>query len=111
MVYWPMKSQLFTRLENKMSEFPKDWRYADDRMQMRAAVFRALSHHLNDHCRAVYEFCHDWVSQGNNHTNNIEHHFQTYLKETHREKVYQLEKCLEIEPGWYAPDNNSSTGT
>jgi len=86
-----------------MSEFPKDWRYADDRMQMRAAVFRALSHHLEEHCRSVYEFCHDWVSQGNQNTDNIEFYFQNYLKETKREDVYKLEKCLELNPNWYLP--------
>jgi len=95
-----------------MSEFPKDWRYADDRMQLRAAVFRALSHHLEEHCRAVYEFCHDWVSQGNDNVNNIEYYFQKYLKEVHSEQVYKLEKCLELNPNWYVPvrdDSSSST--
>ncbi len=90
-----------------MSEFPTDWRYADDRMQMRAAVFRALSHHLEEHCRSVYEFCHDWVSQGNNHTNNIEQHFQNYLKETKRETVYTLEKCFDLDYSkYYAPERD-----
>ena len=49
----------------------EDWRFTDERMQLRAAVFRALQHHLDENCRAVYEFCHDWVSQGNNNINNI----------------------------------------
>ena len=91
-----------------MSEFPKDWRYADDRMQLRAVVFRALSHHLNEHCRAVYEFCHDWVSQGNTGIDHIEYHFENYLENTHREQVYQLEKCLELNPNWYLPVRDES---
>ena len=86
-----------------MSEFPKDWRYADDRMQLRAAVFRCLSHHLDEHCRAVYEFCHDWVSQGNQGIDGIEEYFQNYLQETHEKNVYKLEKCLDINPNWYLP--------
>ena len=57
-----------------------DWRYSEERMQLRADVFRALSHHLNDHCRLVYEFCHDWVSQGNKTTIGVEQSFQTYLR-------------------------------
>jgi HD superfamily phosphohydrolase YqeK len=74
-------------------------------MQMRAMVFRALSHHLEEHCRAVYEFCHDWVSQGNQNTNNIEFYFQNYLKETHDEKIYKLEKCLDLDYSkYYAPE-------
>ena len=48
-----------------------DWRFNDDRMQLRASVFRALQHHLDDHTRAVYEFCHDWVSQGNQNIDNM----------------------------------------
>jgi len=86
-----------------MSELPKDWRYTDDRMKLRASVFYALSHHLEDHCRAVYEFCHDWVSQGNDTINNIEYHFQKYLEEIHHENIYKLEKCLELNPNWYLP--------
>ena len=94
-----------------MSEFPKDWRYADDRMKLRAAVFHALSHHLEDHCRAVYEFCHDWVSQGNDNINNIEDHFQRYLREVHREAIYKLEKCLELNPNWYLPIRDESSSS
>jgi len=59
-----------------------DWRYSDERMLLRGQVFRALKHHLEDHCRAVFEFCNDWVSQGNKGIDNIEQHFQDYLKNT-----------------------------
>jgi len=78
-----------------------DWRFSDERMQLRGAVFRALKHHLDEHCRAVYEFCNMWVSQGNKNTDNIESHFQTYLQETHNENVYKLEKCFDIDSDWY----------
>ena len=66
-----------------------DWRYSEDRMLLRAEVFRALQHHLNDHCRLVYEFCHDWVSQGNKTTDGIEGQFQKYLTFT-LERSYAL---------------------
>lgn len=58
----------------------EDWRFSDERMQLRGMVFRALLHHLDDHCRLVYEFCNDWVSQGNKGIDNIEHHFQEFLE-------------------------------
>ena len=74
----------------------EDWRYSDERLQLRASVFRALQHHLNDHCRAVYEFCNDWVNQGNKNIDNIEHYFQNYIKEIHHENVFKLEKCFNI---------------
>ena len=77
---------------NSMSN---DWRYSDERMQLRAAVFRALQHHLNENCRAVYEFCHDWVSQGNTGIDNIEYYFQEYLTNLHNENVFKLEKCFD----------------
>tara|TARA_B100000927_G_scaffold254447_1_gene220699 strand:+ start:2330 stop:2605 length:276 start_codon:yes stop_codon:yes gene_type:complete len=89
----------------------EDWRFTDERMQLRAAVFRALQHHLDENCRAVYEFCHDWVSQGNNNINNIEHYFQKYLKEVHHEQVYKLEKCLEINPNWFVPIRDDSSSS
>ena len=57
-----------------------DWRYSEERMYLRAEVFRALSHHLEDHTRAVYEFCTIWVDQGNPNTNGIEQGFQDYLR-------------------------------
>ena len=31
--------------------------------------------------RAVYEFSHDWVSQGNNNLNNLETCFKWFLQE------------------------------
>jgi len=66
-----------------------DWRYSEERMQLRAEVFRALSHHLNDHCRLVYEFCHDWVSQGNKTTIGVEQRFQEFIR-NRAETLYTL---------------------
>ena len=76
----------------------EDWRFTDERMQLRAAVFRALQHHLDENCRAVYEFCHDWVSQGNQDTTNVELYFQEYLRDVHQENVWKLESCLNLNP-------------
>jgi len=58
-----------------------DWRYSEERMQLRAMVFHALSHHLYNHCRQVYEFCDHWVSQGNKGIDNIESFFEEYLEQ------------------------------
>jgi hypothetical protein len=58
-----------------------DWRYSDERMELRASVFRSLNHYLNDYCRQVYEFCDHWVSQGNRDVTNIDKYFKNYLIE------------------------------
>jgi len=34
---------------------------------------------LTDHCRAVYEFCSEWVETHDN-IDNIEQNFQNYLR-------------------------------
>lgn len=57
-----------------------DWRYSDERMLLRAEVFRSLQHHLADHTRAVYEFCTQWVDLGNPSNKGIEESFQDYLR-------------------------------
>lgn len=72
----------------------QDWRYSDDRMELRASVFYCLSHHLDEHCKNVYEFCNDWVSQGNKTIDNIEEHFQNYLQQINEKNIYHLRQCL-----------------
>jgi hypothetical protein len=66
-----------------------NWEYSDERMHLRAEVFRALKHHLDTHCRLVFEFCNDWVRQENKGTDNLEQHFQNYLR-TVAERSYTL---------------------
>ena len=39
-----------------------DWVHSDERMRLRQEVFLALTSHLNQHCRHVYEFCNIWRS-------------------------------------------------
>jgi hypothetical protein len=68
---------LYTKNENTIN----DWRYSEERLQIRAECLRALMHYLNDHCRAVFEFCDFWVSQGNKDCTNIDKYFRMYLNE------------------------------
>ena len=59
-----------------------DWRYSDERMVLRAEVFLKLKHHFKlKKARKLYEFCHDWVSQGNSSTEGSEEAFIRYLEE------------------------------
>ena len=58
-----------------------DWRYSDERMQLRQDAFLKLKHHFNiDEIQLLYEFCHLWVSQGNTSTENIESEYQNFVK-------------------------------
>jgi hypothetical protein len=66
-------------LYEKTSATENDWRYSDERMELRAECFRALKFYLNDYCRYVYEFCDMWVSQGNKDCTNIDSQFRMYL--------------------------------
>ena len=64
-----------------------DWRYSPERMALRADVFVALSkrYFTLKHSKHLYEFCHDWVSQGNNNVpENIHEYFEAYLNENYR---------------------------
>ena len=65
-----------TLLDPQEMDNPK---YSDEYLQLRADCFIALSSHLNDHCRAVFEFCNDYV-ENNNSIDNIEEKFQEYLR-------------------------------
>ncbi len=71
-----MSSLRNTLLEPKDMDDP---RYSDEKLMLRAEAFRALTHHLTDHCRAVYEFCSEWVETHDN-IDNIEQNFQNYLR-------------------------------
>lgn len=72
----------------------EDWRYSDERMVLRANVFYALKHYLNDYCRQVYEFCDLWVSQGNKDVTNIDKYFKNYLIEDNALQGYHKD-CQE----------------
>ena len=66
-----------------MTDIQTDWRYSDERMALRADVFVLLSKkHFNlRNTKNLYEFCHDWVSQGNKTTEGAEEAFLQYLQE------------------------------
>ena len=59
-----------------------DWRYSDERMALRADVFLLLrkKYFTLKHSKDLYEFCHDWVSQGNPTIDGAEEAFQKYLE-------------------------------
>ena len=58
-----------------------DWRYTEDRMQLRQDAFLKLKNHFNlNEIQLLYEFCHLWVSQGNTSTENIEAEYQNFVK-------------------------------
>jgi len=60
----------------------QDWRYSEERMRLRADVFVLLSkkYFTLKHSKNLYEFCHDWVSQGNQTTDGVEEAFVEYLE-------------------------------
>ena len=58
-----------------------DWRYSDDRMILRQEAFIKLKEYFKlRYVQCLYEFCHDWVSQGNPTTDNIEKEFLLYVQ-------------------------------
>jgi hypothetical protein len=64
-----------------MMDTQTDWRYSDQRMDLRQRSFLALREkYFNLKTgKHLYEFCHDWVSQGNQSTEGIENAFKNYL--------------------------------
>ena len=58
-----------------------DWRYSDERMKLRKEVFLKLKHHFKlSEVRYLYEFCHNWVSQGNTTIDNVEQEFLNFVE-------------------------------
>ena len=58
-----------------------DWRYSEERMKLRQEAFLTLKPYLTlDYVRSVYEFCDEWVSQGNKTTRGIEDSFLRYCE-------------------------------
>ena len=53
--------------------------YTDEKMKLRAECFRALQHHLDENCREVYEFCHQWILGGNTDLEDVEISFMEYV--------------------------------
>ena len=65
-----------------MMDTQTDWRYSDERMVLRAEVLLKLKKYFKlKTTKHLYEFCHDWVSQGNPTIEGCEKAFQQYLQE------------------------------
>ena len=69
----------------------EDWRYSEDRMELRQEAYTLLLKNfgsaLDTHGEPLYnmktitECCHDWVSQGNSDTNDLINYYQSnYVK-------------------------------
>ena len=66
----------------------QDWRYSDERMELRQKVYNLLlsrfGSQLDENGEPVYsmqsisECAHDWVSQGNVNTNGIVKYYEAY---------------------------------
>jgi len=69
-----------------MTDNSEDPRYSEEKLLLRAACFRSLLHHLEEHTRAVYEFATIWCED---HTtvDHIEQGFQDYLR-SYAEKAF-----------------------
>ncbi len=66
-----------------MTDNSEDPRYSEEKLLLRAACFRSLLHHLEEHTRAVYEFATIWCED---HTtvDHIEQGFKTILDHMQR---------------------------
>ena len=63
-----------------------DPRYSEEKLLLRAACFRCLTHHLEEHTRAVYEFATIWCEVHDN-VGGIEQGFENYLR-SYAEKAF-----------------------
>jgi hypothetical protein len=65
-----------------------DWRYSDDRMELRQKVYSLLLTRFGSvldknkepmySMNSITQCCHDWVSQGNVRSDGIVKYFQAY---------------------------------
>ena len=69
-----------------MTDNSEDPRYSEEKLYLRAACFRALIHHLEEHSRNVFEFATIWCEKHDT-KNGIEQGFQDYLR-SYAEKAY-----------------------
>jgi hypothetical protein len=72
------KLQIMMKSLRMMTGNSDDPRYSEEKLLLRAACFRCLTHHLEEHTRAVYEFATIWCD---------EHGFQDYLR-SYAEKAF-----------------------
>ena len=74
-------------IKETMTDTQTDWRYSDERMEIREQVLKVLlskfGHQLEDgvpkySTQSIYECAHDWVSQGNVNTNGLVKYYEAY---------------------------------
>lgn len=65
----------------------EDWRYSEERMEIREQVLKILLSKYGGQMngttpkystQSIYECAHDWVSQGNIHTMGVVKYFEAY---------------------------------
>ena len=65
----------------------EDWRYTEDRLELRGKVLKILlskyGHQLENgvpkySTKSIYECAHDWVSQGNAQTFGVAKYYEAY---------------------------------
>lgn len=66
----------------------EDWRYSEDRLQLREKVYKILLSRFGSQLdsngeplysmQSITECCHDWVSQGHATSNGIVAYYQAY---------------------------------
>ena len=82
--------KLLYTLEDQKIFMNDDWRYSDDRMELRQKVYSLLlkrfGSDIDENGEPVYSMdsitqcSHDWVSQGNVRSDGIVKYFQAYYK-------------------------------
>jgi len=71
-----------------ISHMNEDWRYSEDRMELRQKVYSLLLGRFGSELdengeplhsmKSISECAHDWVSQGNVNTNGIVKYYEAY---------------------------------
>ena len=74
----------------------EDWMYTEEKMRLRGDCFRALKHYLEEHCKEVYEFCHEWVLRGNENVDDAELDFVQYVLDKRDYNISILEKSYNL---------------
>ena len=70
-------------------ESPTDWRYSEEKMKLRQECLAILLKKygrdtIPNNGQAIYECCHDWVSQGHKISSGIVAYYKAYYDQTQR---------------------------
>ena len=84
-----------------MTDMQTDWRYSDERMDVRTQGLNILLRKFGSEIcsdgspryssQSIYECIHDWVSQGNMTTNGIVAYYKAYYDPTKRPDSFSEE--------------------